>query len=66
MQREGKYSGISLAYLLCNLISATEQFTLGFTLIIFDTNAVATGPRSAGDWLNLCQFTLVWVLLLFL
>lgn len=60
-------SGISLYYVLFNLISATEQFTLTFFIQVNDTEGAdffVGRPSNAGDWLNLCQVTVVWVLFL--
>ncbi|KAJ6110195.1 hypothetical protein N7486_002430 [Penicillium sp. IBT 16267x] len=61
----GNCQGISLGYLLLNLISATEQFTIGFFILVNHkggTDLFVETPVTAGDWLNLAQLTLVWVL----
>ncbi|KAF7587810.1 hypothetical protein BBP40_006691 [Aspergillus hancockii] len=58
-------SGISLRYLLCNLISATEQLGLGLFCVVVQGERLEFfihNPRDAGDWVNLAQFTVVWVL----
>jgi hypothetical protein len=58
-------NGVSITYIVLNLIVATEQFTLGLQLITIDTEGVPDGmvhtPPSAGDWLNLVQFAVVWL-----
>lgn len=57
-------SGISLYYVLYNLISATEQLTISFTLLVNMTDgadAFVHRPRSTGDWLNLSQIIVVWL-----
>ncbi|KAI0380575.1 hypothetical protein F5Y04DRAFT_94357 [Hypomontagnella monticulosa] len=56
-------SGISLYYILFNLISSTEQFTIAFIYLVnlAGNSDVFANPRpTVGDWLNLCQTTLVW------
>ncbi|KAH7371846.1 hypothetical protein BKA64DRAFT_268214 [Cadophora sp. MPI-SDFR-AT-0126] len=58
-------SGISLYYVLFNLISATEQFTISFFFVVNSVepaDAFVKNPPNAGDWLNFGQFALVWVL----
>ena len=60
-------SGISLYYVLYNLISATEQLTIAFTIMVNMTDgadAFVHKPRSAGDWLNLSHMIVVWLLFL--
>lgn len=58
-------SGLSLCYLLFNLICATEQFLLAF---LYNNNPEAEpnmfveSPGSLGDWLNLIQITVIWIL----
>ncbi|GKZ85693.1 hypothetical protein AnigIFM56816_011664 [Aspergillus niger] len=58
-------SGLSLRYLLFNLICATEQFLLAF---LYNNNPEAEpnmfveNPGSLGDWLNLIQITVIWIL----
>lgn len=58
-------SGISLHYALYNLISTTEQFTIAFFYLVNDADDAeffVSRPRTTGDWLNLCQLTLAWML----
>lgn len=65
----GNCQGISLSYLLLNLISATEQFTIGFFILVNHkggTDLFVETPITTGDWLNLAQLTLVWALHLLL
>ncbi|KAH8897577.1 hypothetical protein GQ53DRAFT_817870 [Thozetella sp. PMI_491] len=60
-------TGVSLYYVLWNLVSVTEQFALGFLSIVNDIDAptfFAGFPRTLGDWLNLWQLTLVWLVFL--
>jgi hypothetical protein len=63
-------SGVALFYLLFNLISATEQFAITFFYIVNDIEPVDVfvnnRPPNTGDWLNLLQVALVWVLWLVL
>ncbi|PVH79612.1 hypothetical protein DL98DRAFT_516030 [Cadophora sp. DSE1049] len=58
-------SGISLYYVLFNIISATEQFTISFYCVVNSiepADVFVNNPPSVGDWLNFVQFALVWVL----
>jgi uncharacterized protein with PQ loop repeat len=58
-------SGIALSYVLFNLIAATEQFAVNFgyiALISPRAGVFAHDPTTVGDWLNLAQTTLVWLL----
>lgn len=58
-------SGISPYYVLFNLISATEQFTFAFFFVVNNSegsDAFVNRPPNSGDWLNLIQLALVWVL----
>ncbi|KAI0438803.1 hypothetical protein F4803DRAFT_533899 [Xylaria telfairii] len=63
--RRGDASGINLKYVLLNLAVATELFTISF---FFTVNRIepsyvfAHDPPVAGDWLNLAQLTVVWIL----
>ncbi|KAH7327194.1 hypothetical protein BKA65DRAFT_510134 [Rhexocercosporidium sp. MPI-PUGE-AT-0058] len=60
---------ISLTYILLNTISTTEQFALGFYYIAshnHDSDFFVSDPRNLGDWLNLVQLTIVWVMSLIL
>lgn len=60
-------TGISLYYVLFNLISATEQFTLGFFLLFTnDSDVFIHDPINTGDWLNLAQLTVAWLMFLVL
>jgi hypothetical protein len=65
----GNCQGISLGYLLLKLITATEQFTLGFFFLVNNTEGsdiFIETPVTTGDWLNLAQVTVVWILYLLL
>ncbi|PWY72769.1 hypothetical protein BO83DRAFT_408483 [Aspergillus eucalypticola CBS 122712] len=58
-------SGLSINYVLINLICATEQFLL--VLLYNNTpdaepNMFVENPGSLGDWMNLIQITVVWIL----
>lgn len=67
--RKKDSTDISLYYILFNLISATEQFTLGFYYVVShsqDTGFFVSDPRNTGDWLNLAQLTVVWLMSLVL
>ncbi|KAJ5146648.1 uncharacterized protein N7515_001212 [Penicillium bovifimosum] len=61
-------SGISVYYVLFNLIAATEQFTIVVFFLV--NNNIGGGevfvhsPSSTGDWLNLGQMTVSYVLFL--
>ncbi|KAK3937885.1 hypothetical protein QBC46DRAFT_410768 [Diplogelasinospora grovesii] len=59
-------SGISLYYVLFNLLVATEQFTLSFFFVVNhrfeDTQVFVHTPPDVGDILNLTQFAVVWAL----
>lgn len=62
--------GLSLFFVLFNLIVATELFAFSFLLVVNCARDKSTGkpdifvhdPRDVGDAINLAQFTLVWVL----
>ncbi|KAL3298595.1 ATP synthase F0 [Colletotrichum asianum] len=63
---QGHCDGLSLYYVLFNIISATEQLTLGFFLNVNDTgrlrgDAFVNDPATAGDWLNFVQLVIVWL-----
>ncbi|KAH8689502.1 hypothetical protein BGW36DRAFT_433501 [Talaromyces proteolyticus] len=61
-------TGISLYYVFYNLISATEQLTITFTALINNTQGsdfFVHDPPTTGDWINLGQVTVVWLLSLF-
>jgi hypothetical protein len=61
-------SGLSLIYVLCNLIIATELLTVSFVLVVnYATEEAKPGifvhdPPDVGDKINLAQFALVWVM----
>lgn len=57
-------SGISLYYVLFNLIVATELFTIDLAMLtsVDGGNIFVHSPATTGDWLNLAQFGTVWVL----
>ncbi|KAI1116146.1 hypothetical protein F5Y14DRAFT_449324 [Nemania sp. NC0429] len=63
--RRGNTSGISLTYVLLNLIVATELFAISF---FYTVNKVQRydlfvhKPPNAGDWINLANFAVIWVL----
>jgi uncharacterized protein with PQ loop repeat len=62
-------SGISVYYVLFNLISATEQFALVFFFVvnyIDDPDMFVQKPVNTGDWLNLAQTAAVLLLWLVL
>ncbi|KAJ5957672.1 hypothetical protein N7501_011951, partial [Penicillium viridicatum] len=57
-------TGISSSYVLCNLISSTEQFTLYYYLLFNDYDprggtVLLHTPPSAGDWFSLCHNAIV-------
>ena len=58
----GDSSGVSLTYLLLNLMVATYNLTFGLELIAlpFVQEPIAHNPRTVGDWLNLSQLGAVW------
>lgn len=57
-------SGVSLYYVLFNLLVATELLTIDLTLLtgVEDSDVFVHQPASLGDWLNLAQFAIVWAL----
>ncbi|KNG81822.1 hypothetical protein ANOM_010266 [Aspergillus nomiae NRRL 13137] len=50
-----QFTGLSLSYVLCNLMSATEQFTLLFFLLVNKTEDADVIQKTTGDWINLAQ-----------
>ncbi|KAJ5752006.1 hypothetical protein N7520_008923 [Penicillium odoratum] len=65
----GDCQGISLGYLLLNLISATEQFTIGLFVLVNHkrgTDLFVEIPITTGDWLKLTQLTLISIMPLFI
>ncbi|KAL2870899.1 uncharacterized protein BJX67DRAFT_210239 [Aspergillus lucknowensis] len=60
-------AGLSRIFVLSNLISATEQFTIFFYALVnteTENVFVKTSPPSTGDWLNFSQTAAVWLLFL--
>ncbi|KAJ3520496.1 hypothetical protein NM208_g13683 [Fusarium decemcellulare] len=55
--------GLAPNYILFNLIVATQQFSLGLYYVVAndEVDYVVHSPPTLGDWLNLAQFTVVWV-----
>ncbi|KAK8026493.1 ATP synthase F0 [Apiospora marii] len=63
----GDSSGISRYYMLCNLISATEQLTLALALLVNTgddggSDFFLHNPLTLGDRLNIAQLAVVWAL----
>ncbi|BDD62258.1 hypothetical protein MAP00_007234 [Monascus purpureus] len=64
--------GISIFYLLFNLVSTTEHFTLFFFSLVNAGNSETPihmfrhHPPNVGDWFNFAQISMVWLLFLFL
>ncbi|KAF2826715.1 hypothetical protein CC86DRAFT_405973 [Ophiobolus disseminans] len=62
-------TGISICYILFNLFSATEQFSMAFYFVvehIGNPTAFCHDPVTTGDWLNFAQTAIVAVLWLVL
>lgn len=57
-------SGISLYYVLFNLVVTTEIFTIDLAILtgVEGSDIFVHNPASPGDWLNLAQFGIVWVM----
>jgi hypothetical protein len=57
-------SGISLCYVLFNLVVATELFTIDLSILTSAEGGeiFVHSPASTGDWLNLAQFGTVWLM----
>lgn len=55
--------GLSLVYILFNAIAATEQLALGLHSIIVEPESfLHHEPRpTANDWLDIAQFSIVWM-----
>ncbi|KAE8418694.1 hypothetical protein BDV36DRAFT_282779 [Aspergillus pseudocaelatus] len=51
--------GLSLSYILCNLISVIEQFTLLFFLLVNQTEYTDIIQKTTRDWINLAQLAAV-------
>ncbi|KAB8238197.1 uncharacterized protein BDW43DRAFT_321250 [Aspergillus alliaceus] len=62
LRQNGDLMGISLAYLLCNVINATEQFTISMSYLFIagDSDFFIYNPPNAGDWLNFLQLAVTW------
>lgn len=57
-------SGISLYYVLFNVMVATQILTidLGLLMSVEGSDVFITDPISPGDWFNFAQFGIVWAL----
>lgn len=57
-------SGISLYYVLFNLVVATELFTIDLAILTSAEGGdiFVHSPATTGDWLNLAQFGTVWAM----
>ncbi|KAG6356305.1 hypothetical protein INS49_015692 [Diaporthe citri] len=57
-------SGLSLCYVLFNLVVATELFTIDLAILVSvdGGDIFVHAPATTGDWLNLAQFGTVWVM----
>lgn len=69
IQTKHSITGISSFYILCNLISATEQFTFYYYMLFneYDPEGGTVflhDPPSAGDWFSLCQTAIVSLIFL--
>ncbi|KAL4793087.1 hypothetical protein BDV19DRAFT_232912 [Aspergillus venezuelensis] len=62
-------AGISLSYLVINMICATEHFTDIFFLLVNNSTNPNAGPdaehfihspKKAGDWINLAHVAVIW------
>uniref|UniRef100_A0A0B7K2U9 Uncharacterized protein n=1 Tax=Bionectria ochroleuca TaxID=29856 RepID=A0A0B7K2U9_BIOOC len=63
LRRKRDSSGVSLTYVLFNLINATEQFAFTTFLTVNDLGGLLVGnPHSRGDQINLVQFAGVFFL----
>ncbi|VUC26993.1 unnamed protein product [Clonostachys rosea] len=67
LRRKRDSSGVSLTYVLFNLINATEQFAFATFLTVNDLGGLLIGdPHSRGDQINLVQFAgvlFLWLLI---
>ncbi|KAF4774330.1 hypothetical protein HER10_EVM0011722 [Colletotrichum scovillei] len=66
LREQGHCNGLSLYYVLFNLLSATEQLTIGLFLNVNNgaslrPDAFVNTPATVGDWLNLGQLMIVWL-----
>ncbi|OHF03004.1 ATP synthase F0 [Colletotrichum orchidophilum] len=71
LREQGHCDGLSLYYVLFNLLSATEQVTIGFFLNVNNDGSLrpdvfVNTPATAGDWFNLGQLVVVWLCSLYL
>lgn len=68
LRRKRESSGVSLTYVLFNLINATEQFAFATFLTVNDLGGLLVGnAHSRGDQINLVQFAgvfFLWLLML--
>lgn len=64
--RKKDFTGISLVYVLCNLLTATEELTLMWLELVNNTMRDDDPPKTVGDWINLAQLAAVSVLFLVL
>lgn len=57
-------SGVSLYYVLFNLVVSTELFTIDLSILtsVDGGDIFVHAPATIGDWLNLAQFGTVWVM----
>ncbi|KAE8376157.1 hypothetical protein BDV26DRAFT_305782 [Aspergillus bertholletiae] len=64
LRQNGGSMGTSLVYLLCNVLNATEQFTISFSYLFIaeDSEFFIYSPPNAGDWLNFFQLAVTWSL----
>ncbi|PYH57822.1 uncharacterized protein BO96DRAFT_445266 [Aspergillus niger CBS 101883] len=60
--RTKQFTGLSLSYVLCNLMSATEQFTLLVFLLVNQTENVDVIHKTTGDWINLAQLSALLII----
>ncbi|EXF83850.1 hypothetical protein CFIO01_03873 [Colletotrichum fioriniae PJ7] len=71
LREQGHCNGLSLYYVFFNLLSATEQLTIGLFLNVNNgaalrPDAFVNTPATAGDWLNLGQLVVVCLCSLYL
>lgn len=59
----GDASGINLAYVLLNLVAATELFSISFLMVMPRPRSEdINDPREFGDWINFANITIIWIL----
>ncbi|KAK5167516.1 uncharacterized protein LTR77_007215 [Saxophila tyrrhenica] len=65
IRKRSSGEGISLTYILLNLVLATEQLAIYTHIIIFDykggEESIIANPPGFGDWLNWTQFVVTWL-----